>query len=308
VNGEHVDISILLGVILIFSISVGVLHGPSKHTMKQDSCTDIVTARLSSASLKPQDILNVLHPLAMTHDVGMLAGVMDRCSESMIQDIATTVAQDQLFPFSKDEKRQLLLMIACHHPHNRLMQYALLDLMLESDLLHSHAPLLLELAHSDYYAVASTVLSWIKLEKTQRILKKHGIECTHQSLCYEGMSGAVMANDYKSLELLSALGVRIDESLASALLMHVVYEGKDVAFIPFLLKRGADINIIGPDKHTLLTKAIALRNTRMVQVLLELGADVHKVGDSRIESALCAIQRPENQDVKSLLAVYECME
>ncbi len=84
----------------------------------------------------------------------------------------------------------------------------------------------------------------------------------------------VHSNKIEQLEFLVGQGIRISKKQATMLLDIVVYEGKDPLFIPFLTKRGADVNKIGQDGKTLLSYAVSHNKVDVARLLLEAGATI----------------------------------
>lgn len=302
---EHSGIPILLSAIIFFSVSIGFLHGPKKGIAHEENFGDVMRCSKRMGKLLPQDMANFLQPLMLAHSVGMLAGAMNQCSQQAVQDLASIIVKDKNSPLTRHEKRELIFVLAHYYPKNKIIQCRLFDLMVESGVLQDHVPVLLELAQGDYYSVLPSLLSWIKLEKTRRLFKRYNIFYTYNGLVEEGLLGAIAANDYRALETLNSFGVRIDTSLASKLLLQAVYERKDLAFIPFLLNRGADINLVGPDRHTPLTKAVVNSDANMVRALLEFGADSNQIVDLAIGSAIQLAQKDSSKEIRSLLDICE---
>lgn len=78
-----------------------------------------------------------------------------------------------------------------------------------------------------------------------------------------------------SLKRLSAAELRTDDSFndGNTALMRAVYEG-EACIVELLLELGANVNARGRDGDTALMCAVAYRETKCVEILLKAGADV----------------------------------
>lgn len=249
--------------------------------------------------LVPEYIMRSLQPLVQLRNLGMLAGFVDQFDVNMRCSLASLIVQNSDCSIAQEDKLPFLLMLAHRNNDSKVVQYKLFDLMLKTHLFDTHVALLSGAAKKDYMAILPSLVGWLHREKSS---SAHSVE--EQPLIDEAIYSAIEQDDLHSLEKLSACGIQIDAQRASDLLIRVVYDRKKSAFIPFLIHRGADVNRVGPDRYTLLSKAISYNDLITVRTLLEAGADVDLQVDDTIGSARRLAQISGNRELTKLVAVY----
>ncbi len=297
---ERSDIPILLTVLLLFSASIGLLHGGRKKKEVHTKHFEMDATR----KMLPEQIFKYLKPFLFSHrKVEMLSNAINNFPENLIHELASMIIYDIRSPLTKDDKRELLFMLACQHSTNKALQFKLFDLVVDSQVLDRHTPLLLDVAKSNCAAVLPILLAWTKHKKIKELIKWGGGRNTQASLIHDALYGAIAENDLHILEMLNAYGVRIEPEQASNLLVRVIYDQKNIDFIPFLIKRGANVNIIGPDNYTLLSKAVFNNDIVAARILLESGANINATSDA--ESAMYIAKTYGLNSIEKLLQEYQ---
>lgn len=258
------------------------------------------TAFCSQASERgPEHIMRSLQPLLESRNLGMLAGAVGQFGADTMCSVASLIVQDARSSIAQEDKLPFLLMLAHRTSASKIAQHKLFDLMLKTHLFDAHSSLLSSVAKKDYMAILPSFIAWLHRDKIGSASFSE-----ERLLIDEAIYSAIEQDDLSSLEKLSASGIQIDAQRASDLLMRVVYDRKKSAFIPFLIHRGADVNRVGPDRYTLVSKAISYNDLITVRTLLEAGADVDLQVDETIGSARRLVQVSGNRELEKLIAVY----
>lgn len=292
-------ISLLLVSMLFVCAIVGLVRGLTKEIEIEKKHFAVALSHNTTHELVPEDVMRSLRPLCAVRNIGMLVGAVNQFDLSMRCSLASLMVSDACSLISQEDKLAFLFMLARRNSMSKMVQFKLFDLMFQAHLFNIHSPALLGEAKKDYMAVLPSLLAWLHREKSAT---SSYIE--EKLLIDEAFNSAIEQNDLSSLEMLSACGIRIDSKKASDLLMHVVYDRKKSIFIPFLIHRGADVNRIGPDRYTLLSKAVFYNDSVMARTLLEAGANVDLQVDASIGSARYIAQMSGNKKLEKLLSMY----
>lgn len=246
---------------ILFGASVGILHGRKKNKIEVTADGEI--------TLSIQDALDLMQPLLMAGSLDVAAQSMQQYSESVIIDALTALINNQGISLTDQEKVALIIGLA-HYNHK--IQSSLFVLLKKY---FSSQPLFLIAAQHQYGDVIPSLLVWSK--DYSRILA---------GWIYSSLSGAIEINDPDLIDQLYAQGLRLDSALASKLLYAVVHGNKDVAFVPFFVRRFlADVNYSPDGKRSLLIDAVGNRSESMVRALLEEGANPSLILDDEVGSA-----------------------
>jgi len=297
---RDVGLVLLLGGALCIGAVVGLFRGLAREIELNTSPLSIAALGYKNAQ-EPvaEDIVKLLHPLFVSRNLGMLAATVSQFSPHMICSLASIIICDKRVSMTNEDKLSFLFMLAYRNNMSKFIQSRLFSLMVKMQLFNAHSPALLGSAKKDYLAVLPSFLSWIQREKEMVVLP-----IKEQLLIDDALYGAIEQDDLCSLEWLNACGMRIDSQKASELLVHVVYDRKKSNFIPFLVNRGADVNRIGPDRHTLLSKAICQNDSITARTLLEAGADLDLRADEVIGSARQIASVKGNPEIERLITMY----
>ncbi len=295
------DIPLLLVVLLLFSISVGILHGRKNNKVQAKLLHGQASDNEFGLSKLPaEEIVGYFQPLIFARGIGALADTMQQFSMRTMYDVVQILLDDMQSPLTREDKLTLLFVLALYYYDSKKVQSRLFDFILQYQDLIEGSPLLLVAVQSHYAEVIPMLLAWSQHRQVHKIFAQGA-----QTLITQAFNTAIDENNLEIILTLYAYGVRISSEQASVLLWQVVNANKDIGFVPFLVKLGADVNYIADDKYTPLIRAVANNNKALVQVLLDEGADSTLFVDPEIGSARQIAIVNGYQDIEKLLDVYE---
>lgn len=283
------DILFLLGIMGLFSISIGVLHGGKANQMKPapfvlpDSIED----------LSAKEVRRLIDPLLFSHSIysasQALAPVPAVVLQELLHDLYT-----KLNPLTRDEKILLLVLVAQSQKEKK-DRYALYDMLVSYEELQKGVPVLAIAARIEDPRVLSSMLNWMAYRKRRSDYAqlKNWVKHALQFMIHD--------NDFPAFKRLFEQRIRVDSGFASRLLVAAIQEGKDLRFIPFMIAKGVKPNFVGANKRTLLMEAVLKNNQKMVQELLNLGADPNFIADPAVGSAIQLAYERGYKDLELLM-------
>lgn len=265
---EKSGVHLLLGLLLLFSISVGMLYGDKKGYVE----------------LKPHDrSAGGLATVSVDRAVQELAPFIQSRSKEQIVDSLEDVPVAQALAIIKkllDESQVLLTGsdlvaiiygVMLYYPVD--VQYQFLDLIPAYPRLQGVEPLLFVAAHSSYPQAIPTIRAWSK-----KRLSDDGVA---RALTY--------AVEHDALDELRALhdnGITFTQGRATDLLWLAVNNNKSAVMVTYLINvAGAQVNS-KKDGHTPLITAVEHNNMALVKTLVQLGAQVNMFVDPAVGTAL----------------------
>ena len=268
VKKKSYDVALLLTILMLFSASLGVLHGRKK---KQLSPLDI-NDDVAQIILTKQDALDYLDPLLLTGNVDTAARILHQFSDAVFFEVLEAILDDQFKGLSNEQKIQLLL-AAIKHDENRTKQT-----MLIAKLANKFAEYSVFYDAADFYGDTIPVIqSWIKSTESDDLNKVW---------LQKSLEKAIHTGDVERLDSLYSYNVRPTKEQASDLLRSAVLESKQDTFVPFFVNQlGADVNYSSDGKRTILIEAVEADNPDMVRALLQAGADANLILDPAVGSA-----------------------
>jgi ankyrin repeat protein len=283
------DITLLLTVLVLFSASIGFLHGTK--AIRKDT---VRTYTHPLDEVRRSQALNYLRPLLIARAPSVIAQTLQGVSLARTEELVRAIIKDTASPLNRDEKVLLVLALASALPHDRYAQYRLFNLLRINKIKKGTPPLIIA-AHGQYAAIIPVLAGWIR--------DKNIVDFSpEQALTY-----AVNENDIEALVTLVKYGVSLHATLATQLLTLVVQQNKDVRFVAFLIDHKADVNYV-ENKRTLLMYAVQQNNKKMVQTLLNSGAQVDIVLAPQVGSALQIAIEKGYGDIDVLLREYGAKE
>lgn len=241
------------------------------------------TIAISKYNYPIEHISHLLHSQRLME----LIHALDQLPDTQLPLILPTIVSHLQQTISESELVGLILEIADNHKNNPLLYDTIVKLLPPSI---DYAQCLYEIAKKKSPIHMPLLIGWIKKITHSSPPAGYGF----QNAFEHALTKAVLYNDFDILEFFIAYGVRLNIRKASELLMIVIYEEKNPLFIPFLIKRGADINQVGPDGHTLISHAVYSNNINAARLLLESGAYPRQSTHS-LETELITIARNHNQ-------------
>lgn len=265
VKKRSYDISLLLVILIVFSASLGVLHGGKKtlnihHLPPQtDTYIDMTT----------RDALDFIDPLLLAGNMDMVAQVLHQFSPDVFEEAIDTILSDEYSNVSKEQKL-ILLLAAIEHNKMRHRNTMILSKLLE----YFQDMPVYYYAASNYPGVISFLISRKGSDHIQAYWKEKSFE------------RAIDEGNGKVLQILYDNKIKPDHMRASKLLHRVVTGTSYVPLISFLVEKWkADPNYSADKKRTLLIEAVEENKPEMVEALLQVGANRYLVLDKSVGSA-----------------------
>ncbi len=263
------DIALLLVVLLLFSASLGVLHGrkngPTASTI--DVGDDVARIILTK-----QDALDYLDPLLLAMNIDTIARILHQFDDSVFFEVFDALLNDEARTFTPEQKIQLLLAVIVHDPKREKQNIfitKMTDLFAEYPVFYN--------AIGFYNAAIPPILAWAKRSDIRKIIPRW-IQHSLDKVIDEG--------DVSGLKSLIAHGIRPTKKQASELLRRVVLESRPPEFVALLVKElGANPNYSFDKKRTVLMGAVNKKNFPMVRALLRVGARPDLILDPAVGSA-----------------------
>ena len=282
---ERPDVHLMLTILVVFSVSVGILHGRKKNKTLATHIDVHNTSLQGVETLSSDEAYDYLHSLLFSGNIDRLAETMVQFHFSILAELLEKIIVGEDLPLTNEEKLSLLLATAMQLQGKKGVQFIVFDFLLMHQDMQVNQPVLLVAARGRYADVIPVLISWLKERQKNEQYKKY--EEFLVSMVPEALKGAVDENNVTALDVMIGKKVRLESEQASTLLWNVVVDKKDTALVPFLVRRGrADINFVGDGERTLLIKATENNDPKMVRVLLEEGAEVGTVVVPAVGSAL----------------------
>lgn len=292
------DLRLLLGILLIVSLSIGMIYASnesSKPIASQQPAAQQVPPPPSApasvpiievpkppaevksqvppdehpfANLSPSKAADLLEIFEAAQDVDKMAEVLKGLTAQKAAAIAKEVIDDKTSPLTRDDMVEFLYALALNYPNDVNAQSMILDLIADRSPLLQGAPFLLVAARSQYPQIIPPLLSW-----AQSVVRRKGEAQTPREialLVQEGLEQSVLNNEPQSLETMFKQGVPILKDYASRLLWLVVEGNKKLAFVKLLVDRGASINHSAKG-YSLIAKAVENENFEMIKTIVEVG-------------------------------------
>lgn len=322
---DRSDIRLLLGILLLVSLSIGMIYASSNVPVQQPtnqmqapqsstqstqqiqaSQTQAQEVQLAPMPTPPQEIPVQIppeeHPFARlspvqaaeqlevyeyAHDVEKMAQTLQGLDVEKIKAIAKEVIEDKTSPLTRDEMLEFLYALVMQEPDNESARHLILDLIFELAALHPGPALLLVAARSEYPAIIPFLLTWVP-----EIIKRKGEPQTPRPialLVQEALEQVIQANEPESLEKILFHKTPMAKNIASRLLWVVVEGNKNPALVKLLVDHGADINYHNKG-YSLIAKAVEQKNFPMVKALVEAGGAKLKINALHEPSVGTALQ------------------
>ena len=259
---EGPGIGLLLLILILFSASLGILHG-RKLTAEQPN---------EELSLSVQDTLDYLHPLLQAKSIATAAKTLGKFDSKKAEEVTQRILQETDTLLSSEDKIAFGIGIYATqtNPELRGKIYTILENQ------YKNSPIF-------FIALAYSFPSAIALLKEAMKDKQSQL----QIWVYESFKDAIDKDNLSIFNQLIEHDLKLASPIeASQLLDYVVSEKKDTMFVePLIEQLQADVNYSADKKHTLLMKAVLLNDLDMVRALLTQGADSDIVLDSAVGNA-----------------------
>ncbi len=263
------DIALLLVVLLLFSASLGVLHG--RKTVPTASTIN-VGDDVARIILTKEDALDYLDPLLLAANIDAIARILHQFDDKVFSETLDVILDEEGCPLTPEQKIQFLLACIVHDP-KREKQNIIITKLADK---FAEYPVLYD-AIGYYNAAIPPILAWAKRHDIQKIVPRW---------IARSLDKAIDEGSVDGLKSLIAHGIRPTRKQASELLQRVVLESRPPEFVAILVKElGANPNYSPDKKRTVLMEAVEKKNAPMVRALLRVGGRPDLILDSAVGSA-----------------------
>lgn len=267
------DIILLLAILVTMSFGIGMLHG------------DLVNPE---SQISTNDILRSLSPQLIATDIAKVADAISNLAIDKQLEVVTAIVGNPKSPLSRNQKLHLIFKLVALNS-NESEQIKLLSLLtLFPGLQKGKSPILYRAALNGNEKIIPVLLP---------ILKK-----INESEVIKGLEYAIKADNPKALQTLFANGVSVIPREATDLLWNVIENNKKAEFVPILKEQKAFLNSAKKGR-TLLVAAAERNNLPLVKALVEAGADINRIADNEVGSALQIAARKGFTDIDLYLRV-----
>lgn len=267
------DIILLLTILVTMSFGIGMLHG------------DLVNPE---SQVSTNDILRSLSPQLIATDIVKVADAISNLAIDKQLEVLKAIVGNPKSPLNRNQKLHLIFKVVARSS-DESGQTKLLSVLSEYPVLQKgKSPLLYHAAHEGNEKIIPVLLP---------ILKK-----INENEMVKGLEYAIKADNPKALQALFANGVSVIAREATDLLWNVIQDNKKAEFVPILKEQKAFINS-AKNGRTLLVAAAERNNLSLVKALVEAGADINRIADNEIGSALQIAARKGFTDIDLYLRV-----
>lgn len=289
----------LFVIIIFFIASVLVLNNQKRKSATATHIDASAATAQSIISLSVDQAYHHMSSLFISHNIDLVIKVINQCMHQFTVELVEKIITDNTYLLSSDEKMKVIFGTAAYCNGKKVMQYRLLDFLLEYPALYTDVPALLVLMQSNYVDSMPAFINWGKeRQKNEKHTQLLAMFIEH------ALSVAINTNDYAVVEHMFNKKLRLSSEKASYFLWQVVENNKSDRFVPLLVRYGqADVNHIFNGK-TLLIEAVEQNNKAMVQVLLDEGAIVDRIVDPSKGNALQVAMSHRYNDTEMLLREY----
>ncbi|EKD48823.1 MAG: hypothetical protein ACD_64C00114G0002 [uncultured bacterium] len=281
---ERSDISLLLTILVLFSASIGLLHG-----FKIVSIS--ATAETDTMSLSQQDIFDLIFPQLISDNMDKAAAALSKFDFPSQLKVVQQIMRGNRVSLSNVQKITLLAAIAAQttDPSRKAELFTLFRKLFPSMPVFA-------LIVDQYPAVVTSLIEWAKNENMKKIL---------QAWKYTSVANALAHNNVSLLTNLYTHGLRLTPLEASNILDRVVKARRDVAFVPLLVRQfGAEVTYSDDGKRTPLIKAVEMNNPDMVRALIAVKADPQYAVDASFGSAITIAEQTGLSVIEKILRDY----
>lgn len=276
------DISLLLTILVLFSASIGLLHG-FKFSLKAAEDTTIVP----QLNISKEDAFDSLTMPLASGNIPQIYQILSQYDPETQKKITSLMLENR--DLSEQQKMQFLLG-AAKNAKTTSDRESFFEILAER---FPENPVLVAIS-PDIYEIVSSLASWGKKEGAQ----------AYKGWKRASLVGFIEANDFEGLRNLYIHGLRFSPKKASLLLLSAIDLEKDPAFIPLLINQFKANPNYARDGKTAIIKAVEKNNPILTRVLLNHGANPDLVVDSSVGSANQIAQALNLDEIQTELAKF----
>jgi hypothetical protein len=270
---EKSGVHLLLGLLLLFSASVGLLYGDKKGDEKAPA-PSVGTFGTLSVDQTLQELIPLVESRSREKIVESLTDISAPQALAVVKKI---VAESPLTSLTPDDCIQIIYGVMRAYPVE--VQYQFLDLILAYPQLAQAIPLVFIAAKSSYPQVIPTIVQWAE----QQLSKMSELADS----VYKGLAYAVKHNALQEVQIIhDAVSSIFTPQVATRLLWVALSAHTSPDLVTYLVKTGkADITS-SENGRTLLVRAVEVHNLSLVKTLIGLGAAIHSFADPAVGTPL----------------------
>lgn len=289
---KQMDLIILLGFLLIFSLSIGLLHGGGQ-----------------SDNETPETIYAQTFTLIEAGDAAQLAKLLAAFPNHLFP-VLDKVLQAEHSSFSRNNKVRLILKLAHRLPKKETQEQLFQVLVTKGNLLEGDPILYLAGRGKNTPQAIIPFLQWSEnYLKTNPKLNPKLVKKL-QSALSDALLFAIAQNDLATIKKIIEQKVTIAAPLATQLLQETVKRNASLELIDIFKKLGADVDAEYANQKgiTPLIQAVKNQNEAMVEKIIKANANVNLIKDPGVGSALQHAVQLRNTDLDTLLRKYGARE
>ena len=290
------DITILLTTLLIFSISVGLIHTNKKVNFKTVVDTSGTVDQALPTHQKfideplerysPEQIIAYMYSLVQAESTKEIGKFLVRLDSNKIKQVLDILCSKKEFNLEPDEIASIIVH-AVHESQDEQKVQELFDYAAMANCLKNELPVLAIAGDLAYADVIDALKKWME----------HNPENT---LMRDALIALVKNNNPAAVAKLLAYDFVVDKAILNEALWHAVDQAASPDFVSIFKQYDADVDYAYNNK-TLLMRAVELANQAVVQALLDARAQPNILLDPQIGTALQFALENKATDIELLL-------
>lgn len=278
------DITILLATLLLFSISIGLVHTTKKPTIKTvidvsdhiDETKSMPPATSKSIdepldNYSPEQVIEYMDSLVEAESAKGIGKVLTQLETDKIKKVLDLLCSKKESNLTPDQIAAIIVHLAHELPDAQKKQ-ELFDYAAANDCVKKGMPLLVIAAEFAYADIIDALKKWMANNP-------------ENTLIHDALIALVKNNSSATTAKLLAHNFTIDQAILDDALWHAVDQAAASDFVSILKEYGADVNYAVNNK-TLLMRATELAQRDTVRALLDAGAKAELLLDPQVGTAL----------------------
>ena len=275
------DITILLTTLLIFSISVGLIHTNKKVNLKTVVDTSGTVDQTQQAHQKlineplerynPEQIITYIYSLVQAESTKEIGMILARLDSNKIKQVLDILCSKKEFNLEPDEIASIVVH-AAHELQDEQKAQELFDYAAMTNCLKNELPVLAIAGDLAYADVINALKKWMENNPGNTLMR-------------DTLIALVKNNNPTAIAKLLSYDFIIDKAILNEALWHAVDQAASPDFVSIFNQYGADINYAYNNK-TLLMRAVELASQEIVRALLDAGAQSNILLDPQVGTAL----------------------
>jgi ankyrin repeat protein len=267
------DIILLLTILVTMSFGIGMLHG------------DLVNPE---SQISTNDILRSLSPQLIATDIAKVADAISNLAIDKQLEVLRAIVGNPKSPLNRNQKLHLIFKVVARSFDESGKTKLLFPIHQYPFLQKGKSPILYRAALNGNEKIIPVLLPVLKKINENEMIK--------------GLEYAIKVDNPKALQAMFANGVSVVPREATDLLWNVVEDNKKAEFVPILKEQKAFLNSAKKGR-TLLVAAAERNNLSLVKALVEAGADINRIANNEVGSALQIAARKGFTDIDLYLRV-----